>query len=55
MKNLKLIFTADDFGLLSINEAVEQAYEKGVLTSASLVANGIKFDEAIRIAKEIRV
>ena len=49
----KIDFTADDFGLhSSINEAVEQAYEKGVLTSASLVANGIKFDEAIRIAKK---
>ncbi len=48
----KLILTADDFGLhSSINEAVEEAYQKGVLTNASLIVNGAKVDEAIDICK----
>jgi len=49
---IKLILSGDDFGLhSSINEAIEDAYRNGVLTSASLVANGEKFDEAVRIIK----
>ena len=35
---LRVIITADDFGLaLPVNEAVEQAHQSGVLTSASLM------------------
>ncbi len=49
---IKLILTADDFGLhSSINEAVEEAYQKGILTNASLIVNGAKADEAIKICK----
>lgn len=36
----------------AINEAVHQACEAGVLTSASLAANGEAFDEAVDIAKK---
>jgi len=48
----KLIVNADDFGLHhSINEAVEDAHQNGILTSASLVVNGESFEKAIAIAK----
>lgn len=48
----KLIINADDFGLSSgVNRAVEQAWQQGVLTQASLMAGGDAFDEAVAIAK----
>lgn len=48
----KLIINADDFGLHnSINVAIEEAHQKGIVTSASLVANGDAFEGAIEIAK----
>lgn len=48
----RLIVSGDDFGLhSSINEAIEEGFQKGILTSASLVVNGEAVDEAIRISK----
>lgn len=48
----KLIINADDFGLhKSINEAVEQAHRRGIVTSASLAANGDAFGDALEIAR----
>ena len=48
----RLIVTADDFGRsASINQAVEQAHRDGVLTCASLMVNGVCFDQAVQIAK----
>jgi len=48
----RAIFNADDFGMdSSINEAVEKAHKNGLLTSASLAANGGSFEEAVDIAK----
>lgn len=48
----KLIVSADDFGMHeSINEAVEIAHNHGILTSASLVANGEAFEHAVDIAR----
>jgi len=48
----RLIVNADDFGLSSaVNHAVERAHREGILTSATLLANGPAFDEAVRIAK----
>jgi chitin disaccharide deacetylase len=48
----KLIISGDDFGLhSSINEAIEKGFQEGVLTSASILVNGKKFDEAVRISK----
>lgn len=47
----KLIINADDFGLSSgVNRAVEQAWQEGILTQASLMAGGEAFDEAVEIA-----
>ncbi len=47
-----LIVTADDFGLsLEVNEAVEEAHRKGVLTCASLMVTGEAAADAIRRAR----
>jgi chitin disaccharide deacetylase len=48
----RLIINADDFGLTSgINRAIEQLHQANVLTSATLMANGPAFEEAVAIAK----
>lgn len=48
----KLIVNADDFGLSSgVNRAVEQAWQEGILTQASVMAGGAAFDEAVEIAR----
>jgi hopanoid biosynthesis associated protein HpnK len=47
----RLIDNADDFGLtLPITDGVIDAVERGILTSASLVATGAAFDRAARYA-----
>ncbi|MFP5232674.1 MAG: ChbG/HpnK family deacetylase [Acidobacteriota bacterium] len=47
----RLILNADDFGLTAgINRAIAELHLAGVLTSATLMANGPAFDDAIRIA-----
>ena len=44
----RFILNADDFGLSkALNRAVFEGYQAGLLKSASLVANGEAFDEAI--------
>jgi len=49
----RLVVNADDFGLHeSINEAVDIAHNKGILTSASLMVNGESFGHAVDIAKK---
>lgn len=49
---IRLVMNADDFGLCaSVNQAVVQAHVHGVLTSASLMANGAAFAEAVTLAK----
>lgn len=53
MKNL--IVNADDFGRHElINLSVERAYNSGCLKSATLMAGGIAFDDAVKVAKKIR-
>lgn len=48
-----LIFTADDFGRCeAINRAVLIAHTQGVLTSASLMASGRAFEQAVEIARQ---
>lgn len=48
----RLVVNADDFGLSSgVNKAVEQAWQQGILTQASLMAGGEAFDEAVEIAR----
>lgn len=47
-----MIFTADDFGLTtSVNEAVEQAHRRGVLSTASLMVTAPASADAVRRAK----
>ncbi|MGD0647699.1 MAG: ChbG/HpnK family deacetylase [Acidobacteriaceae bacterium] len=47
----RLILNADDFGLTpGINRAIAELHAAGTLTSATLMANGPAFDDAIRIA-----
>lgn len=48
----QLIITADDFGLSSgVNRAVEQAWNDGLLTGASIMPGEGAFDEAVKIAR----
>lgn len=50
---LKLIVNADDFGLSeAINNGIAQAHCNGIVTSASLAANGRAFNHAIRLCRE---
>lgn len=54
MRERALIVTADDFGLsMEVNEAVEEAHRKGVLTCASLVVTGEAAADAVRRAKKM--
>jgi predicted glycoside hydrolase/deacetylase ChbG (UPF0249 family) len=47
----RLILNADDFGLTpGINRAIAELHAAGALTSATLMANGPAFDDAIHIA-----
>jgi predicted glycoside hydrolase/deacetylase ChbG (UPF0249 family) len=48
----RLILNADDFGLTSgVNRAIAELHSAGVLTSATLMATGAAFDEAVAIAR----
>jgi len=48
----RLIINADDFGLtVGVNRAILEAHEHGVVTSATLMANGQAFEDAIALAQ----
>ena len=48
----RLIVNADDFGLTSgINRAIVEARERGIVTSATLMANAGAFDQATEMAR----
>jgi chitin disaccharide deacetylase len=48
----RLIINADDFGLTAgVNRAIVEAHEHGVVTSATLMANGPAFADAIDLAR----
>ncbi len=48
----RLILNADDFGLTpGINRAIAELHAAGALTSATLMANGPAFADAVRIAR----
>lgn len=48
----KIILNADDFGRhTKINEAVKKSVEQGALRSATLMATGAAFDDAVKVAK----
>jgi len=49
----KLIVNADDFGLTtSVNNGIIKAFSEGIVTTTSLMANGIAFDDAVLLAKK---
>jgi hopanoid biosynthesis associated protein HpnK len=49
----RLIVNADDFGLAeSVNRGIMVAHRDGILTSASLLANGPAFDQAIALSSQ---
>ena len=46
-----LILNADDFGMTrGVNEGIIRAHREGILTSATLMANGPAFDDAVRLS-----
>lgn len=50
----RLIINADDFGLTSgVNRGILEAYQRGVVTSATIIANGPAFSEASTLAKSV--
>ena len=49
----RLILNADDFGLTrGINRAITELYANGAVTSATLMANGPEFEDAVAIARK---
>jgi len=49
----ELIINADDFGFTrDVNSGIVEAHRHGVLTSATLMANGDAFNDAVRLARE---
>lgn len=49
----KIIVNADDFGRHElINQAVERAFKSGCLKSATLMAGGVAFEDAVEVAKK---
>ncbi len=50
----RLIINADDFGLTpGVNRAIVEGHAHGVITSASLMANGPAFEEAAQLARSL--
>lgn len=50
----RLIVTADDFGLdPAVNEAVEEAWARGILTAASLMVSAGAVEDAVRRARRL--
>ena len=48
-----LVTNADDFGFNSdVNSGIVEAYQNGILTAATLMANGDAFEDAVRLAAE---
>ncbi|HVY66604.1 MAG TPA: ChbG/HpnK family deacetylase [Gammaproteobacteria bacterium] len=49
---LRLIVNADDFGMTEdVNRGVVEAHERGIVTSASIMATGPAFEHAVTLAK----
>ncbi|MFD0750808.1 ChbG/HpnK family deacetylase [Mucilaginibacter calamicampi] len=50
IKNYTIIANADDFGLKgSVNSAIIQCFQKGYITSASIMTNSAIFDETVKL------
>src|SRR2546426_4582911 len=51
----RLIVNADDFGWSEgVNRGIVEAYRNGIVTSATVLANGEAFDGAVRLARQER-
>ena len=49
----RLIVNADDFGFTrGVNAGIIRAFKSGIVTSATIMANGEAFDDAVRLARE---
>lgn len=49
----KLIINADDFGLTGgVNRGIIEGHQKGVITSTTLMANMLGFEDAVRLARQ---
>jgi predicted glycoside hydrolase/deacetylase ChbG (UPF0249 family) len=49
----RLVVNADDFGFTrDVNAGIVEAYERGILTATTLMANGAAFADAVRLAGE---
>lgn len=49
----RLIVNADDFGLTAgVNRGIVEGHQRGIVTSATLMANGAAFEEAVGLAQE---
>ena len=49
----KLVVNADDFGFTrDVNQGIVEAHQEGILTATTLMATGVAFDDAVRLAKE---
>lgn len=56
MNKKYLSVNSDDFGLSpAINRGVADAFQKGILTDASIMANGPAFEQAVEIAQEHKI
>lgn len=52
----KIIINADDFGYsLEINLAIRESYIQGIISSTSIMANMLGFEDAIGIIKELQM
>lgn len=52
--NRFLIVNGDDFGRSqSVNDGIAEAFRRGILTSASIVAMGAEFESAVALAKQL--
>ena len=48
----RLIVNADDFGFTTdVNTGIIEAHERGILTAATLMANGPTFEHAVELAR----
>jgi len=49
----QLVVNADDFGFTrDVNQGIIEAHQRGILTAATLMANGDAFEDAVRLARE---
>src|SRR5512141_57922 len=49
----RLIVNADDFGLTTgVNRAIIECHQRGIVTSATLMANSAAFEDAVALAKQ---